>query len=64
MAKTQESVALPSVHQRQDDKAMESVGARQVCRGLQHEGGERTNSRARLHNIASCAINQADGSDG
>lgn len=64
VAQAQESVALPSVDQRQDDKALEGVRARQVRRGLQHQGGERADSRARLHHIPPRAINQADGSDG
>lgn len=64
MVEAQKSVTLPAVDERQNDKAMESVRARQVRRGLQHKGGEWTYPRARLHHIASCAINQADGSNG
>lgn len=56
MASTQESVALPSVDQRQDDKAVESVRARQMRRRLQHKGGQRANPWAQHRNVTSCAI--------
>lgn len=64
MAEAQESVALPPVDQRQDDKTMEGLRARQVRRRLQHKRGEWTNPWARRHHVAPRAINQADGSNG
>lgn len=64
MAQAQKSIPLPAVDQRQDHKAVEGVGARQVRRGLQHEGGERPHTRGILHHVATCAVYQADGPDG
>lgn len=64
MAQTQESIALPAVNKRQNNKAVEGVGARQVRRGIQHKGGERPDSRGGGSDIAARAINQADGPDG
>lgn len=57
MAKAQKSVTLPSVDERQNDKAMESVRARQMRWRLQHKGGEWTNPGTRLYYITPSAIN-------